>query len=261
MKPVFNRFTLRQTLVIVTLVAIVVAILRELQAGSVLAYGILLAPVVLYTLAHVLAIVIRPVGYAANRPTSVQSLCLLIPWTLAIFFGLGTLLALLPLAVFWMPQFVVTQRIQAFLTHYGFLSESAYRAEIGRRSGLVLGIFSLILLVPVCVLWSHSRANHITGHGTALGNYWVVFVYGGTMEYQCAEGYEDIDWQWTSGPLRSLTLPIDRDAGFLGITRYRIDNCVKVRLPFWLQAAILCIAPTLWFVGAVAHSQHGDEPE
>ena len=99
--PVFRQFTLRQSLLILTIVAVLAGILRHLRLDSIQLYGFLLAPALVYGLVKLLGIAIVPAKWISRRLVVIA--CGLLLLTVAVVGSIQhlALVLFLPLASIW----------------------------------------------------------------------------------------------------------------------------------------------------------------
>ncbi len=234
----FRQFTLRQSLAIITLVAVLAGVLRHLRLDSVQLYGFLLAPTLAWGLFRLLGIGLVPARWIARRLVAI--FCGLIVLAVGVV-GVAQHLALvllLPLASVWIAQLVVISTMES----------TARRSEVepSKRPGwfgddILLGVAGAVLLVSAIVwLGAPSQKN---GTGTAGNRYWYVESDLSRTEIQWENSYP-VPIPWTWGPLAQSRLgDAVSETGFLGIVRYRIGRCEKLRFPNWLVVTLILSGP------------------
>jgi hypothetical protein len=243
-----NRFSLRQILGIVTLAAGTAAVLRHLRLDNGLASAFLLAPAIIYTSLRVTGIAFRPTQCLARRPGLVLGAGLLSFLAMVVAVEPRALIAVAPIAAFWMPQMVVAVMVETNVARN--VNRNSPDVPFASSTGdqFFLACISGLLILTILSICLYGLNHHIIGKGTSFGKYWIVVGSGGTTEFQWQDDYSDIAWQWSNRAGRAVPAYKHRDWQFLGLARYRVGGTEKLRVPHWLPIGILLIYPVLWFL-------------
>lgn len=263
-----NRFSIRDTLGVVTLTAVVVAILQHIRVDDSFAYGLLLAPALGYVALRIGGLAFRPLLWCALRPGLSLVVGVLVTLLIACVTDIRTLIAFLPIGSLWMLEIAVVTLIEHQLVRGKWvrgvstpkISENSPKASsanelavdgsnearLARTDGIIVTCASLVCLLLILALSVYGMEHHIFGKGTAFGRYWMLVGSGAVTEFQWQDGYSDIPWRWTHGVGRATPASSERDWKFLGLERYRAGNNEKLRVPYWMPISLLLIWPVTW---------------
>lgn len=236
-----RQVSLRQIIALFTLSALLAGILRHLRLDSVALYGFLLAPAILYTVTFIVGLWLDPMTRLARWHTILFGSLILLAIIATTCLEPYSLVLTLPIAALWMSQLVVSNGFQfAAEQQRSGATDSARKFNLLRL--VFLSCVSLGFMATLACWYASSLGGSNLGKGTAFQRYWFASINHYGNEIQWEDHYAiPINWQWYH--TASQTKPIDESFGFLGIVRYRFGSCEKLRIPVWLIATLLALAP------------------
>ncbi len=247
-QQLMNRFSLAHLLVALTIMALMLAIVRGLKIDLTLAYALLLAPTMVYTVLRGLAIAIKPFTWCSRRPGLILGLLVGITLIVVLVENRAALIVMLPLAAGWMPQIVLAVLVERWIASR-MSEEVEYRLKVNDLDGTVAACFSLLLLLAVLAMTAAQTQFYVIGKGTVFGKYWMLIGSAGVTEYQWQSGYSGIPWTWKTGSGIASPATSDRDWSWLGFERYRTGRIEKMRIPYWSAMLLLLLWPIVWAAG------------